>query len=185
MNAIATQQVGYATSGYVRVFASDEGEALIEANSAAVESLLHAKDPELWKTHLGAEGGFKAFLEKGEPVETADYITPAEAELQGKIIRGSWYGVLNWYKAGVRLPVHDSDKNLTEEQRKVDVPAVVVITEKDYAIMAEMQAYMTQKAAGDLLRVERLPTAHWAMLEAKDKIEELLEAFGEQVGGPH
>src|SRR5512142_356831 len=102
-NAYAVQTVGYPTSNYMKVFVSDEGEELVEAKHRAGMSLLHPKDPELWKTHLGAEGGFKAFLEKGEPVEIADYVTPEEMEMQEKIVKGSWYGVLNWYKAAILM----------------------------------------------------------------------------------
>ena len=181
INAYAMQVLGYQTFGYMKVFVSEEGEALVEANPRAGFSIMYPKDLELWKTHLGAEGGFKAYLEKGEPVEMADYVTPEDVEMQQKIVQGSWYGVLNWYKAAILLPPSDADKNLSAEQRQIEVPTMLVITEKDYAIIPDMQIQSTQQAAGDLLQIERLPTGHWPMFEARDEVEKMLEAFGDKI----
>src|SRR5690242_5755690 len=118
--------VGYETSGYVKVFQSDEGADLLEAHHDAAQSLLHAKDPAVWKEHLGASGAFKAFLERDGRVEQAEYITAEENEMQKRIIKGSWFGVLNWYKMATRLPGDDADLKLPAEERKIHVPTVFV-----------------------------------------------------------
>lgn len=149
---------------------------MVEKHDRAFDSLLYAKDPEAWKEHLGAEGGLLKFLEAGKELPTADWISPEELEMHHRILKGGYTGVFNWYKAGFHLDPAKEDLVLTAEDKKVTVPTLLILTEKDYAIITDLQLQATKAVAQDLT-VERLDTGHWAMLEAKDTVEKLLEDF--------
>lgn len=176
MNSISTQMQGYPTSGYVRVFCSPEGAEIVEKHDKLLDSLLYAKDPESWKEHLGAEGGLLRFFEAGKELEVADWISPEELEMHNRILKGGYTGVFNWYKAAAYVEPAKEDVELTDEDKKIKVPTLLLITEKDYAVMADFHVQMTS-AVAENLRIERLDTGHWAMLEAKEEVEKQLENF--------
>jgi soluble epoxide hydrolase / lipid-phosphate phosphatase len=176
MISMSKQVLGYCTSGYQRVFVSPEGAALVEKHDKLFDTLMFASDPETWKEHLGAEDGLVKFLEAGKALPVADWMLPEELDMHNRILKGGYTGVFNWYKAALHLDPAHEDLALTAEDKKVTVPTLLAITENDYAIIPDMQLQMTRTAAEDLT-VERLQTGHWAMLEAKDKVEELLENF--------
>lgn len=180
MQALSKQYLGYSTSGYTRVFTSPEGASLVEQNDAAVDSLLFAKDPETWKEHLGADGGFMRFLEAGKPLPVADWISPEELAMHNRILKGGYTGVFNWYKATRFIEPAREDVELTDEGKKITVPTLLIATTKDYAILCDAQVQMTRAVAADFT-VETLETGHWAMLEAKEEVERLLEAFGAKI----
>ena len=178
MNKMTKDILGYSTSGYIRLFVSPEAASLVEKNDKAFDSLLYAKDPEAWKEHLGAEGGLKKFLDSGEVLPVADWISPEELEMHNRILKNAYDGVFNWYKAGILLGASEEDKQRTAEGKKILVPTLLLVAEKDYAIVPDFQIQMTQASATDL-RVERFQTSHWIMLEERDAVEKLLEQVGD------
>ncbi|GAB1317171.1 Epoxide hydrolase [Madurella fahalii] len=173
--AFSKKMVGHSTSGYMEVFISPEGASLLEKHDRALDSLLYARDPETWKDHLGAEGGLLKFLEAGKELPIADWISPEELEMHNRIVKGGYTGVSNWYKA-LAFTDPAGDRELTAEAKKVTVPTLLMVTEKDYVVMNDLQVQATGAMAQDL-KVVRLDTGHWAMLEAKDEVEKLLEEF--------
>ncbi|KAK4450900.1 putative hydrolase [Podospora aff. communis PSN243] len=178
MISSSTQLLGYSTAGYTRVFVSPEGASLLDANSTAFSSLLYTDDPSHWKTHLGAEGGLVKFLATGEILPIAPWLSQEEFTLQNKIIQqGGYAGPLRWYKSAMSLPPAEEDVNLTDEQKKVEVPTLLIIPEKDFAIVEAVQVYMTGQVAGDNMRVEKVDAGHWAMLEKRQEVEDLLEGL--------
>ena len=182
MNGLATQLLGYPTSGYIKVFTDPEGASLVEKNDMAFTTLLYAADPELWKPHLGAEGGLRRFLESGEPVPTASWISAEELDTHSRIIKGGYREVFAWYRAWLEMGPAEEDAAVPAEERKISVPTLLVIAEKDYAVIPDMHAHMTKEAAADL-QVERLPVGHWIMLEATEELNKLLEGFVARVQG--
>lgn len=174
--ALSKQLVGYSTSGYVRVFISPEGASLVEQHDKAFDSLMYAKDPAAWKEHLGADGSLVRFLESGAELPTADWISAEELATHNRILKGGYAGVFNWYKAAVFCDPPEEHKRLTAEDKAVEVPALFIATERDYAVIKDMHVQMTRSVAKDLT-VETLDTGHWAMLEAKEEVGRLLEDF--------
>jgi len=186
MIATSTKLLGYCTSGYLRVFVSPTGASVIESNSKAFSSLLYTADSEAWKTHLGAEGGLANFLSSGEVLPIAPWLSREEFETQNKILaQGGYTGPLNWYKAAANFDPAQEDVNLTAEEKRVEVPTLLVIPTKDFAIIEPMQVHMTKAVAGDGLRVEKVDAGHWAMLEKKEEVEGLLERFAEEITAGH
>ncbi|KAK0701896.1 Alpha/Beta hydrolase protein [Lasiosphaeria miniovina] len=176
MNTASRQLLGYSTSGYLRVFVAPGTDALVEKHDAAFDSLMYCADPAAWKEHLGAEGGLEKFLDEGKPLPVASWISPAELAMHNLILKGSYTGVFNWYQAAYLVDPPAADRALTAEDKKVTVPTLLVVTGKDYAVIPEAQVQLTQAVAEDLT-VERLDVGHWAMLEVKDRVGQLLEDF--------
>jgi pimeloyl-ACP methyl ester carboxylesterase len=69
----------------------------------------------------------------------------------------------------------------TEESKRVAVPALVVVCEKDYVCIPEFQK---QTAATYLRnhRVESLPCGHWIMLEMPTELVRILGEFKKGLG---
>ncbi|KAK0702488.1 Alpha/Beta hydrolase protein [Apiosordaria backusii] len=178
MIQLSKELVGYSTSGYVKVFISPEGASLVEKHDRRVDSLFYAKDPEVWIGHLGEPGGFMKFLESDIEVPVADWISPAELEMHNRILKaGGYTGPFNWYKAAVFCGPAKEDQELPAEEKKIKVPTLFIATLKDYAVIPEMHIQALQGLAEDL-RIEKLDVGHWAMLEAKARVEGLLEEVG-------
>ena len=181
--ATSKQMLGYCTSGYLRVFVSPEGASLVEKHAQAFDSLMYTQDVEAWKEHLGAEDGMLKFFESGKVLPVAEWISPEELDMHSRILKaGGYTGPFNWYKAAVHLDPPREDVELTEEEKKITVPTLLIIPEKDFAIVRDMQVGFTKAVAGDL-RVESIDAGHWAMLEAKGEVERLFEEFGRVNGG--
>ena len=182
LNDLAKQLVGYPTSGYIHLFTAPDGVALAEKSDKALDSLLYCADPEAWKTHLGADGALRRFLEAGSPIPTADWISAEELDTHHRLLKGGYTGVFNWYKAFFGIEPSSEDVARPAEERKIEVPTLFVVAEKDYAIVADMHLHQTKEAAADL-QVERLSTGHWVMLEATEKVNALLQGFAERIQG--
>jgi soluble epoxide hydrolase / lipid-phosphate phosphatase len=181
MNAISQQVLGFPTSGYQEVFVAPDGAELVEKHDALFDTLMYAADPRAWIEHLGAEGGLRRFLDAGEPLPVADWISPEELATHNRILKDGYAGVFNWYKAAMHVEPAEEDKRLTAEEKAITVPTLLVVTERDYAVIPDAQVQMTRAVAADLT-VERLDTGHWAMLEAKERVGELLERFASERG---
>ncbi|KAK4170564.1 hypothetical protein QBC36DRAFT_158069, partial [Triangularia setosa] len=168
----------YSTSGYVKVFISPEGASLVENNDRRVDSLFYAQDPKVWIEHFGEPGGFIKFLESDIEVPVADWISPVELEMHNRILKtGGYTGPFNWYKAAVFCGPAKEDQELAVEEKKIKVPTLFIATLKDYAVIPDMHIRNLQGLAENL-RVEKLDVGHWAMLEARERVEELLEEVG-------
>ncbi|KAK0639807.1 Alpha/Beta hydrolase protein [Cercophora newfieldiana] len=180
--ATSTQLLGYPTAGYTRLFVSPDGASLLDTHSLAFSSLLYTSDPTHWKTHLGAEGGLLSFLHSGETLPIAPWLSPAEFTLQNAILaQGGYTGPLNWYKSAMNLPPAEEDVRLTEEEKRVEVPTLLVVPERDFVIVEAVQVHMTGAVAGERMRVEKVDAGHWAMLERREEVEGLLEGFGREL----
>lgn len=181
MISLSKQLVGYSTAGYTKLFISPQGASIIEQHDKLFDSVLFTKDPALWKQHLGPEGALLKFLEAGNPVPVGDWISPQELQMHNRILKhGGYTGPLNWYKAAALLDPAKEDVELPDDQKKIEVPTVFIATTKDYAIIKDVQIQMT-KAVAPHVKVVTLDTGHWAMLEARDEVESLLEEFGAEV----
>jgi len=170
---MAEQVAGYPTSNYFHFFTSPDGAAIVDNNDRAFDSLMWTANPEDWKTHLGAAGGLARFLASGTILPTADWMSPEEMAMHNRIIKtgGGYTGVFNWYNAAVQFPPSEEDKQM---DTKIYVPTLLVLAEKDYAVVPMFQEHSTREAAGDLLEVTRMDTGHWVQLEDRDGVHKLL-----------
>jgi soluble epoxide hydrolase / lipid-phosphate phosphatase len=183
LNNLSKQVLGYTTSGYVHLFTAPDGAGLVEAHDEAFDSLMYAKDPQVWKQHLGEDGGLRRFLESGEVLPVAEWMPPDALAMHNRILKGGYDGVFNYYKAVREFGPSDAEAALTNEEKKIGVPTMLVILEKDYVIMEGLQVHTTKAAAGDLLEMERLDTCHWAMLEDPKGVDNILTKWAAKHSG--
>jgi len=80
------------------------------------------------------------------------------------------------YKAAMRgIEVPDNSK-VTEEQKHIQVPTLLVVAEQDYITRADLQTQETVKWIKQL-EVASLSSGHWPQLELPDKLNQLLDTF--------
>lgn len=182
MNAISLQVRGYSTTGYISLFTSPSGADLLNAHSTSFTSLLYTSQESSFQTYLGSSSNLSTFLQSDNLLPPAEWISPTQLVTHNQIFSQHGYqGPANWYKAAVQLDPAEDDVNLTEEEKRVDVPTMLILPERDFAVIKEMQVAMTSGAMRDqgLLRIESVSAGHWAMWEVKGVIEQLLEGFSE------
>ena len=75
--------------------------------------------------------------------------------------------------------VHDA--SVSEERKHIDLPTLLVVSDKDYITRADIEKGRTAKWVKQL-RIEELSCGHWVQLELPDKVNQLLEGFAAEVG---
>ena len=88
----------------------------------------------------------------------------------------------NRYKSAIRGVDAAHHAALPEERKRVDLPALLVVSDRDYITRADMQTERTAKWVARL-RVEELSCGHWVALEMPDELNKLLEGFANEVVG--
>ena len=69
---------------------------------------------------------------------------------------------------------------LPGELKYVNLPTLLVVSDKDYITRADMQRDATAKWVKQL-RTEELSCGHWVQLELPDKVNQLLEGFANEI----
>lgn len=72
------------------------------------------------------------------------------------------------------------EKDIPYERKFCDLPALLVVAERDYATRADMQVPRSREWCREL-RVETLDCGHWIQLEKADELTALLEGFAREV----
>lgn len=88
---------------------------------------------------------------------------------------------LHRYKAairGINEPYYSTFT--TEESKNINVPAIVVVGEYDYACPPEFQKPNTEKYLSDA-KIVQLQCGHWTPLEKADEVARLLEGFAKDL----
>ena len=70
-------------------------------------------------------------------------------------------------------PLHAT---VSEERKQVNLPTLLIVSNKDYVTRAELQKDSTSKWVQNL-RVEEFSCGHWIQLEQTDEYNKLLESF--------
>ena len=69
---------------------------------------------------------------------------------------------------------------MSEERKHINLPTLLVVSDRDYITRADLQKDRTAKWVKQL-RVEELSCGHWVPLELPDKLNQLLEGFANDV----
>lgn len=88
--------------------------------------------------------------------------------------------LLRRYKSAIQGIGFADHASLPEERKRVDLPTLLVVSDKDYICRADMQTDSTAKWVKQL-RVEELSCGHWVQLELPDKLNQLMEGFADEV----
>ena len=83
---------------------------------------------------------------------------------------------LSRYKSAIQNVDGPLHAKLPEERKKITLPTMLVVSDKDCVTRAEMSKDTTSKWVQNL-RIEELSCGHWIQLEQTDKYNKLLESF--------
>ncbi|KAK0630335.1 putative epoxide hydrolase [Bombardia bombarda] len=173
----ANQAVGYDIYGYWLWHGTEQAIEDCDKNPASVFNLLYPADPADWKVHFAPRGAAANYVSSGRTDPLPSWFNLAEYTQRDRIIAMKGHrGPLNWYKAGmagINLP---DEAGMSEEERRCNVPTLLVVSEYDYITRADMQSANTIKWTPDL-RVEKLECGHWIQLEKPDELQRLFERF--------
>lgn len=76
--------------------------------------------------------------------------------------------------------IDDASLPTARQTKQVNLPTLLVLPNKDYCTLAEMQKHNTAKWV-TRLRIEELDCAHWVQLELPERLNGLLEGFADEV----
>ncbi|KAH6663023.1 putative epoxide hydrolase 2 [Halenospora varia] len=177
INAMTQQYFGYPTFGYWKFFEKEEASVILDANPESLSSLCYPADPLLWKTYLAPIGGVEKWISEKHTPELPSWITSDEEKIHDAILAKKGYkGPLNWYKATIQKVDLQREAEITEEQKHINLPTLLVVSDEDYVSRAEVGKEGTAKWAKDL-EIAELHCGHWIQLEVPDKFNDLLEKF--------
>ncbi|MCJ1403524.1 hypothetical protein MMC11_006747 [Xylographa trunciseda] len=200
INALTKQNFGYSTFGYWKLFTKEEAAELLESHvgassalrrfasdmgflpqSDSVTSLAYPADPEAWKSHMGPVGAAEAWIRSNRTSARPTWLSAEEVTTHNEVMSKKGYtGPLNWYKSAIRNIDTANNASLSEQDKHVDLPTLLIVSDKDYVTRADIQRDGTAKWIKQL-RIEELSCGHWVQLELPDKLNELLEGFADEV----
>lgn len=167
----------------------------------SMTSLLYPAEPTAWKTNLGPVGAAEAWLRSNKTSSRPTWLTSEEVITHNAVMSKKGHrGPLNWYdrfpaaryhklidvalrhryKSGIRGIDSVHCASLSEERKHVNLPTLLVVSDKDYITRADMQKESTTKWVKQL-RIEELSCGHWVQLELPDHLTRLLEGFADEV----
>jgi len=183
MNAATEKAFGYPCFGYWPLFGSTEGAQLLDQHAAALTALFYPAEPESWKTDLGPLDAARSWIVADTKAPLPSWLTPEEAVMHETImIHGGYTGPLNWYKCAMQGVNSNNAVGLTDERKRIDLPALLVVGERDAITRLEIHEAGTKARISDL-RIERLDCGHWPQLERKDELMKILLSFAVDVAG--
>ncbi|MCJ1382272.1 hypothetical protein MMC17_005385 [Xylographa soralifera] len=199
-NAMTKEAFGYSTFGYWKLFDTPEAAGLLEGHVGiffiydefgadmnpnpqpeSVTSLVYPAKPEAWKSILGPVGAAEAWVSSDQTSPLPAWLSAGEATTHREIMSKKGYtGPLNWYKSAIRGVDSSTNASLSESRKHIDLPTLLVVSDRDYITRADMQKERMVKWVQHL-RIEELSCGHWVQLELPDKLNELLEGFANEV----
>lgn len=195
--------MGYEGFGYQKFFVDDVNGAArsLGNNHGRMERLMFAEDSTgLWREYFGRMGGLRKWLlgevEGGEvgdvrqiPGVSVELLTkrsgtfvPEEKHTGSVHEFGAGYrGSLMWYVASnTNINLEDERNERTDwETYETDKAVLMVLSEKDPIALTDVHAGMVGNfvESKEQLRVERLDSGHFVILEKADELSEILANF--------
>lgn len=178
LNSLSKQYFGHGSLGYMKFFNEEDAAAIVDANAPSLTSLLYSTTPEAWKIHMGPAGAAKKWLSTGQVAPPPSWMTRDETETHIRIFKkGGYTGPLNWYKSyirGIDEPFYS--KLTTDEDKNLDIPALLVTAEYDYVCHAAFQKPNFEKHLTNG-RMEQFACSHWIPSEKPDDLVVLLDEW--------
>ena len=174
-NKATKERYGYGIYEYWHFFTAEDAIAILSNN---VESLYSAAfgDPYTWLDNWVSPGGMRKFVSEGRTQPTLSFTTAEHrADFMGRYAEeGALAAMTCWYKAFAANVQSASDKNISEDAKIVNVPALFWGGEQDF--VCRPAALQDSIDDGCLPNVESVVRqgGHWALLEKP-------EEFGEDV----
>ena len=142
-----------------------------------MRSLKWTSDPMFMKDNMCPIGACRTYFTTGKTGPLADWISPEEMDMTEKILAvGGYTPTLMWYKQQIaNLNVPD-EESITEEQKHIQQPTLLVTCSKDAIAVPKMQEDGTRPFAKDLT-VKEIDSGHFVMWEKSDELNKALEEF--------
>ncbi|KUJ06698.1 putative epoxide hydrolase 2 [Mollisia scopiformis] len=180
MNAMTEQLFGYPTFGYWEFFNDDDAAEICDHHNESFTSLVYPHDPELWKTHLGPRGAAKAWITANTITALPQWLSESEVTTHNQILaKGGYVGPLNWYKATIRGLHAGEDALIPEDNKFVNVPALVILSDNDYVTRAEVAMQLSPARLKNYTIKKLEGCGHWIQLEKRDEFSQMLVDFAE------
>jgi soluble epoxide hydrolase / lipid-phosphate phosphatase len=181
---LTKQAFGHGLYYYWRLFASDEGPAILNAHLESLFTALHAKKLDHMKDTFTTEDGMKNYLLSDTKQELADYATPKmQEDFVKRFERDGFAAPLQWYRA-LKENVHwEVEQKIPQERFKVTVPALFVGCDHDNVCLTAL-IYQSVKAGllPDLM-IRELDCSHWVPFEKPKELGEVvMEYLGAKFG---
>lgn len=128
---------------------------------------------------MGPLGACRTCFTSGKTSPLASWVTTPELETQDEIFapgNGGYGPALNWYKAQIANLNTPDDEGVSEDDRHVKQPTLLVTCGLDYIGVPALQEGGMRPWVKDLKVVE-LESGHWVQIEKADEVNEILENF--------
>ncbi|KAF2750662.1 alpha/beta-hydrolase [Sporormia fimetaria CBS 119925] len=181
VNDMMEKHFGAPLLGYWYVFAADDGPQVMSEN---IERLYHAMHgtAATMETMFTRRNSMREFLTKGraEDVELRPYAKDEKFKnaFFERMKRDGFEGPQCWYKVSERSLQAESDRNLPNERKKVNVPSLYIGCKDDAVCRPEMM--VPAKQAGLLPHLEEaeiIDSAHWCPYEAPEEVVKRMEPW--------
>ncbi|KAH8812812.1 Alpha/Beta hydrolase protein, partial [Xylogone sp. PMI_703] len=174
VNEITLQKLGYEIFGYQVFFTRNRNaEKILNDHKDSMMSLIYPADPGLWKTDLAPLGALENWLKNDRQADWADFLTEAANNTTNDL---GGIPNLNWYKANALNYNYEAEKDLDSEKKFLPQSTLFLSCSKDLIALPHLQISAMEEWVPKL-RTEEMNTAHWAMLEAPQRVNEALEKF--------
>lgn len=142
-----------------------------------MRSLMYAASPTFMKENMCSVSACRTYFTTGKTGPIADWATHTEYTTHEKIFSQGGYGPsLNWYKAQMANLNADDEKDVTEEQKQIKQPTLLVTAKHDAIAVPQMQVDGTKPFAKDLTVVE-IDAGHFVQIEKPEETNKALEEF--------
>ncbi|KAI8633280.1 alpha/beta-hydrolase [Xylariaceae sp. FL1651] len=179
LNALSSKTFGYMQYGYWYFFNSYNAAGLISQNLESFFHLVFHTNASAWGTDFADLGSARAWLNANTTTELPSWLS---ADYKANWLRlfsqqDAVVASLNYYQALLRGIQAEDEAILTNDDRTLRVPVLLVGASKDLVARAEQQGVRTKPwcSAGYEERV--VDAGHWVMLEKGDDVNEILIDF--------
>lgn len=177
LNKLFEQHVGYPAYGYMEFFLTDRAAALLDAHPESMTSLGYSTTPEDWKVNMCAYGAAEDWISKGKLAPPPPWMSEDEVATHVRIFKqGGYTGPLNWYKSAFQGIDDPISSKLTDEDKTLDIPALLILAQYDYACFPQSQVQGAEKYLPNR-RIEILKSSHWIPTEKPAEAVALLHEF--------
>ena len=172
---------GYPILEYWNFFTAPDAPEIMLQNLDRLWEAAHPNTFEGMRDLFGDPGAFKEYLtNRSVPsIEIKPYATDSKLkeDWMARIKEGGLEAPLCWYNARVQGVHFESDKQVPDENIKVQVPMLFIGCNGDAVCRKEM--INLPKDAGLIpdLTVETMETGHWPIYESPQEVSEIIARF--------
>jgi soluble epoxide hydrolase/lipid-phosphate phosphatase len=178
VNKMTEQAFGYPIFSYWYLFTADDGPAVLKNNLGRLFDAMHSSDATMKQLFTGPDAMREYLINGGMDIELRPYAKDPEFKKAfiDRFSRDGFEGPLCWYRATVDQQQFESDKVLTEEVDRVNVPTLYIGAKRDPVCRPEgMYSHIKAGLLPQLEQAEMVDAAHWVAYEVPTEIVSRIE----------